>query len=422
MYFTYTPESMFTESSITGRYDYMDITEATQKFQIDVIDMLHEFTENVWITEATNVANGRRPYALFEAEGFWEKVKDMFRKAIAWIKDMYIRVKGWLLDKWEDFHMFMTKIMDGIKDEKVVKTGRDIYVDLISGKYGKDYNFYNKNKGGVIKSCNMVSVGISKWVRMKMLDAVINMIKNRSNGTYNTLEDLYKMYNDISKSYGCPMPEFDVFKKNVLKITSTNIDNIIKFAVYQYGGSTNVGQYVNLKPHVVKTAKGEATRTIHIGDTKIGSDNKATWFVDANMLDEAIELFYKSKNNFISRIMKHERDSTKILENTLYKLEKYQSGDTEYKNSHDDDADTVQNIDDESKKKDVKVTIEIVKSQIRFNTELCKQAVDAYRLHIDNCSFILGVIMKSQRLKKAIKRIMNGENRDKVIKSEFFDE
>lgn len=30
--------------------------------------------------------------------------------------------------------------------------------------------------------------------------------------------------------------------------------------------------------------------------------------------------------------------------------------------------------------------------------------------------------MKSQRLKKAIKRIMNGENRDKVIKSEFFDE
>ena len=102
MYFTYTPESMFTESSITGRYDYMDINEATQKFQIDVIDMLHEFTENVWITEATNIANGRRPYALFEAEGFWEKVKDMFRKAIAWIKDMYIKVKGWLLDKWED--------------------------------------------------------------------------------------------------------------------------------------------------------------------------------------------------------------------------------------------------------------------------------------------------------------------------------
>lgn len=30
--------------------------------------------------------------------------------------------------------------------------------------------------------------------------------------------------------------------------------------------------------------------------------------------------------------------------------------------------------------------------------------------------------MKSQRLKKAIKRIMSGEDRDKVIKSEFFDE
>lgn len=74
------------------------------------------------------------------------------------------------------------------------------------------------------------------------------------------------------------------------------------------------------------------------------------------------------------------------------------------------------------KKKDVKVTIEVVKSQIRFNTELCKQAVDVYRLHIDNCSFILSVVMKSQRLKKAIKRIMNGEDRDKVIKSEFFDE
>lgn len=74
------------------------------------------------------------------------------------------------------------------------------------------------------------------------------------------------------------------------------------------------------------------------------------------------------------------------------------------------------------KKKDTKVTIEVVKSQIRFNTELCKQAIDAYRLHIDNCSFILGCVMKSPRLKKAIKRIMGGENRDKVIKSEFFDE
>ena len=351
MYFTYTPESMFTESSITGRYDYMDITEATQKFQIDVIDMLHEFTENVWITEATNVANGRRPYALFEAEGFWEKVKDMFRKAIAWIKDMYIKVKGWLLDKWEDFHMFMTKIMDGIKDPKVVKTGRDIYVDLISGKYGKDYHFFNKNNDGVMKSCGMVAVGIPKWVRMKILDAVINMIKNRSNGTYNTLEDLYKMYSDISKSYGCPMAEFDVFKKNVLEITSTSIDNIIKFAVYQYGGQTNIGQFVNLKPYIKRTDKGSVLVTIHYGDTKIGSDNKPTWVVDDTMLDEAIELFYKSKNNFISRIMKHERDSTKILENTLYKLEKYQSGSTEYKNSHDNDADTVQDIDNESKKK-----------------------------------------------------------------------
>ena len=119
--------------------------------------------------------------------------------------------------------------------------------------------------------------------------------------------------------------------------------------------------------------------------------------------------------------MKYERDSTKVLENTLYKLERHQSGDTEYKNTHDDDADTVQDIDNESKK-DVKVTIEVVKSQIRFNTELCKQAIDAYRLHIDNCSFILGCVMRSPRLKKAIKRIMNGENRDKVIKSEFFDE
>ena len=123
--------NMFTESSITGRYDYMDITEATQKFQIDVIDMLHEFTENVWITEATNVANGRRPYALFEAEGFWEKVKDMFRKAIAWIKDMYIKVKGWLLDKWEEAKKWW-KTMG--MSESDVKLGFDIYTSKVYGK------------------------------------------------------------------------------------------------------------------------------------------------------------------------------------------------------------------------------------------------------------------------------------------------
>ena len=364
MYFTYTPESMFTESSITGRYDHMSITEATQKFQVDVIDMLHEFTETVWITEATNAARGRRPFALLEGEGFWEKVKDMFRKAIAWIKDMYVKVKGWLLDKWESFHMFMTKMMDGIRDAKVVKTGRDIYVDLIQGKYGKNYHFFNKENKGVIKSCNMVAVGISKYVKMNMLNAVIEMVKNRSNGTYNTLEDLYKMYSDLSKSYGCPIPEFDVFKKNVLGITSASIDNIIKFAVYQYGTSSNYLGYVQptmkwerLPNGVIKITT--TTPDIKTDDVRRGSDNKARWVVDDIMLDEAIDLFYKSKNNFISRIMNHERACTKVLENTLYKLERHQSGNTEYKNTHDDDADTIQNIDNESKKKMLKLQLKL---------------------------------------------------------------
>ena len=123
--------SMFTESSITGRYDHMSITEATQKFQVDVIDMLHEFTETVWITEATNAARGRRPFALLEGEGFWEKVKDMFRKAIAWIKDMYVKVKGWLLDKWEDAKKWWKTM--GLS-ESDVKIGQDIYVNHVYDK------------------------------------------------------------------------------------------------------------------------------------------------------------------------------------------------------------------------------------------------------------------------------------------------
>ena len=133
MYFTYTPENMFTESSITGRYDHMSITEATQKFQVDVIDMLHEFTETVWITEATNAARGRRPFALLESDGFWEKVKDMFRKAIAWIKDMYVKVKGWLLDKWEDAKKWWKTM--GLS-ESDVKIGQDIYNNQVYDKPG----------------------------------------------------------------------------------------------------------------------------------------------------------------------------------------------------------------------------------------------------------------------------------------------
>ena len=301
--------NMFTESSITGRYDYMDINEATQKFQIDVIDMLHEFTENVWITEATNIANGRRPYALFEAEGFWEKVKDMFRKAIAWIKDMYIKVKGWLLDKWEDAKKWW-KTMG--MSESDVKIGFDIYGSQVYGKTNsKVVPNDSAYENDAVKDSNIGT----KDNKSGGLDVKIKIVKKNA---LDIVEDLIKR-----------------IPTQTNKLTAF----LVKF-VQTYGtklwDSNQTSGYKAIIPQNLKSAIGSSLDDFFKKEIYADQDSEKYIVITPVMLNDAIFVVFKQRNNFISSIMNHERACTKILENTLRQAQKYQSGDTEYKNANDD--------------------------------------------------------------------------------------
>ena len=385
--------NMFTESSITGRYDYMDITEATQKFQIDVIDMLHEFTENVWITEATNVANGRRPYALFEAEGFWEKVKDMFRKAIAWIKDMYVKVKGWLLDKWEDAKKWWKTM--GLS-ESDVKIGQDIYVNQVYDKPGvkvkisssasesNDVDGKYKKEGAV----GGLDVKIKK-VDSSFMSAVMDMIQRSP-----------------------------ALVSNLLSVKGGRIKGV-KFTVKGTGDTEETQEYNQKDASVHKDVLTHGAISSSIDDffnkNVYSGDSEKYYVIDKTMLDDAVDCLFKNRNNFISRIMNHERACTKVLENTLRKAQKYQSGDTEYKNTHDN------NIDDEdfevvAGEKDTfktsegkKFTVDTLSTQIRFNSDIVKKAIEAYRRYLSNSIAIVKRVMSNEKIKKVINAIKEGE-------------
>ena len=401
--------NMFTESSITGRYDYMDITEATQKFQIDVIDMLHEFTENVWITEATNVANGRRPYALFEAEGFWEKVKDMFRKAIAWIKDMYIKVKGWLLDKWEDAKKWW-KTMG--MSESDVKIAVNVYKSQI---FNRDCKVVPNDS--VVDSTDLQKNGWegSKNDKKGGLDV---KIKYTSSKALDEIEDLVSRIptrtNDVSQ-----------FLIRFIKNNSTNSvsDDAKKIAMYDVD---------NKLLKIDSTTKKLSSKSLdEYFKAKIyaGEDSEKNHIISPIMLEEAVTVVFKLRNNFISRIMNHERACTKTLENTLRQAQKYQSGSTEYKNANDDilaDYDTeesitsIDNDDDtttvtiESKKN--KMSVDVLSAQIRFNSELVKKSIEAYRRLLSNSISILKRVMGNERIKKVVKAIKDGERESSAYK------
>ena len=409
--------NMFTESSITGRYDYMSIDEATQKFQIDVIDMLHEFTENVWITEATNIANGRRPYALFEAEGFWEKVKDMFRKAIAWIKDMYIKVKGWLLDKWEDAKKWW-KTMG--MSESDVKIGQDIYKSRVYGdKDSKIVPSDSAYESDAVKDNNVGSKDNKAGgldVKIKMVDSdALNKIQNliqrvptQTNKLTGFLIKFVQTYSKTSYSVG---DEFaaDVSNVDVSKMKSmigSSLDDFFKKEVYKNQDSE---KYIVINP---------------------------------KMLDDAINIVFKMRNNYISSIMKHERASTQILENTLRQAQKYQSGSTEYKNDHDDvladyDSDEYTSanftnnaytgkesilqvkykMDDKGNRVKSKMSVDILSAQIRFNSDVVKKAIEAYRRLLSNSISIIKRVMNNDRMKKTIKAIKNGDRETSAFKN-----
>ena len=397
--------SMFTESSITGRYDHMSITEATQKFQVDVIDMLHEFTETVWITEATNAARGGRPFALLEGEGFWEKVKDMFRKAIAWIKDMYVKVKGWLLDKWEDAKKWWKTM--GLS-ESDVKIGQDIYVNKVynqpdvkvkvsqSAKDSNDINaaFKGDNaKGGL-------DVKIKK-VDSSFMSSVMDMIQ-RSPALVN----------------------------NLLSVKGGRIKGV-KFTVKGTGDTDETKEYKaageEVNPGILTHSAISTSIDDFFNKNVYSGDSEKYYVIDKKMLDDAVDCLFKNRNNFISRIMNHERACTKVLENTLRKAQKYQSGDTEYKNTHDN------NLEDEDEysidkvgivtkpnknniggitviqSKKSKMTVDIISAQIRFNSDIVKKAIEAYRRYLDNNIAIVKRVMSNERIKKAIDAIKEGE-------------
>ena len=403
--------NMFTESSITGRYDYMSIDEATQKFQIDVIDMLHEFTENVWITEATNIANGKRPYALFEAEGFWEKVKDMFRKAIAWIKDMYIKVKGWLLDKWEDAKKWWKTM--GMSDSDV-KIGSDIYSSKVYGKTDskvvpndsayesdavKDNNIGTKdNKSGGLD----VKIKTVNGKSMLLIEDLIRRVPTQTNKLTSFLVKFVQTYGEKTKTIGNDVELYAHSNIAMLKsLIGSSLDDFFKKEIYNNQDSE---KYIVITP---------------------------------DMLNEAIFVVFKQRNNFISSIMKHERACTKILENTLRQSQRYQSGDTEYKNANDDilsdyddfeydnDNTTAGNtrlrlqykLDSDGKRVKSKMSVDVLSAQIRFNSDVVKKAIEAYRRLLSNSISIIKRVMSNERIRKTIKAIKNGDRETSAFKN-----
>ena len=390
--------SMFTESSITGRYDHMSITEATQKFQVDVIDMLHEFTETVWITEATNAARGGRPFALLEGEGFWEKVKDMFRKAIAWIKDMYVKVKGWLLDKWEDAKKWWKTM--GLS-ESDVKIGQDIYINHVYNKPGVKV----KISSGAKESSELKGTDFAKDG-----DAAVGgldvKIKDVDPKFLQTIMDM------IQRS--------PALVSNLLSIKGGSVKNL------NYGYDKDNATVIKNKD---LTASGKISSSIDefFNNNVYGSDSEKYYVIMPGMLNNAVDCLFKNRNNYISRIMNHERACTKVLENTLRKAQKYQSGDTEYKNTHDN------NLDDEDfeieqntaasgtpgdngyqkatfkTKEGKKFTVDTLSAQIRFNSDIVKKAIEAYRRSLSNSISIVKRVMSNEKIKKAINAIKEGE-------------
>ena len=387
--------SMFTESSITGRYDHMSITEATQKFQVDVIDMLHEFTETVWITEATNAARGRRPFALLEGEGFWEKVKDMFRKAIAWIKDMDVKVKGWLLDKWEDAKKWWKTM--GLS-ESDVKIGQDIYINHVYDKPETEVKVkisQSAQESSELKGDKKGGLDVKiKKVDPKFLNMIMDMIQRSP-----------------------------ALVSNLLSVKGGNVKNL------KYGYDKD--KTTNIKDDEL-TSSGKISSSIDefFNNNVYGSDSEKYYKIDKDMLNDAVDCLFKNRNNFISRIMNHERACTKVLENTLRKAQKYQSGDTEYKNTHDN------NLDDEDfeieqdtaavgtpgengyqkatfkTKEGKKFTVDTLSTQIRFNSDIVKKSIEAYRRYLNNSIAIVKRVMSNERIKKAINAIKEGEKPD----------
>ena len=168
-----------------------------------------------------------------------------------------------------------------------------------------------------------------------------------------------------------------------------------------------------------------------------GSDSEKYYVIDSGMLNDAVDCLFKNRNNFISRIMNHERACTKVLENTLRKAQKYQSGDTEYKNTHDNNlddefsyADKVElDIDQQydhiggdghhykgatlhglkGVEKKSKITVDTLSTQIRFNSDIVKKAIEAYRRYLSNSIAIVKRVMSNEKIKKAINAIKEGE-------------
>ena len=403
--------NMFTESSITGRYDYMDITEATQKFQIDVIDMLHEFTENVWITEATNVANGRRPYALFEAEGFWEKVKDMFRKAIAWIKDMYIKVKGWLLDKWEEAKKWW-KTMG--MSESDVKLGFDVYSTKVYGK-----------------TDSKVVPNDSAYENDAVKDSNIGTKDNKSGGLDVKIKIVNKKVLDIIEDLIRRIPtqtsKLTSFLAKFVQTYGTELWSSAKTTGYKLDGLGSL-----------KSMIGSSLDDFFKKEIYENQDSEKYIVITPIMLNDAIFVVFKQRNNFISSILNHERACTKILENTLRQAQKYQSGDTEYKNANDDilanydsdeyDEDNSKSydngitqinykLDSSGKRVKSKMSVDVLSAQIRFNSDVVKKAIEAYRRLLSNSISIIKRVMSNERIKKTIKALKNGDRETSAYKN-----
>ena len=55
------------------------------------------------------------------------------------------------------------------------------------------------------------------------------------------------------------------------------------------------------------------------------------------------------------------------------------------------------------------MTVDIISAQIRFNSDIVKKAIEAYRRYLDNNIAIVKRIMSNEKIKKAINAIKEGE-------------
>ena len=336
---------------------------------------------------------------------------------------MYVKVKGWLLDKWEDAKKWWKTM--GLS-ESDVKIGQDIYNNHVYNQPGVKVKISQSAKeSNELKGSDFAKDGDDA---IGGLDVKIKLVNS------GFMENVMKLI--VSQP---------IDTNNYLKFTDRLLQMSIKkesslFTKYNNGNVINsiLAKKLRNKVSAVKNALKERQAKEALSGTLdlffqnivyCGIDSEKYYIIDDIGLNEAVDCLFKNRNNFISRIMNHERACTKVLENTLRKAQQYQSGDTEYKNTHDNNLDDeyeyIDSVDDHEDvvkngstlytytastvTKKGKITVDTLSTQIRFNSDIVKKSIEAYRRYLSNNIAMVKRVMSNERIKKAINAIKEGE-------------